>query len=77
MIHQPMGGARGQASEIEIQAREILFLKKLGNEILHKHTGQPLDRIERDTDRDYYMSAEEAAEYGLIDGVLTRVADLR
>lgn len=72
MIHQPLGGAQGQASQIEIQAKEILLLKSRINEILQHHTGQPLERIERDTDRDYYMSAQAAAEYGLIDGVLTR-----
>lgn len=70
MIHQPLGGAQGQASQIEIQAKEILRLKRMGNEILHNHTGQPLERIEQDTDRDYYLSAEEAVEYGLIDGVM-------
>ncbi len=72
MIHQPLGGAQGQASQIEIQAREILHLRSRINQILHKHTGQPLDKIDRDTDRDYYMSSDEAAEYGLIDGVLTK-----
>jgi ATP-dependent Clp protease protease subunit len=77
MIHQPMGGAYGQASQIEIEAKEILYLKQLGNEILHKHTGQPIERIERDTDRDFYMSAQDAVEYGLIDGVLTRKPDPR
>ncbi|MBO8141783.1 MAG: ATP-dependent Clp endopeptidase proteolytic subunit ClpP [Firmicutes bacterium] len=70
MIHQPLGGARGQATEIEIEAREILRIKNTLNQILHHHTGQPLDRIERDTDRNFYMSAEEALEYGIIDGVL-------
>ena len=72
MIHQPLGGAQGQASQIEIQATEILFLKNQANRILQKHTGQPLERIEQDTDRDYYMSSEAAVEYGLIDGVLTK-----
>ncbi len=72
MIHQPLGGAQGQASQIEIQAKEILFLKNQANRILQKHTGQPLERIEQDTDRDYYMSSEAAVEYGLIDGVLTK-----
>lgn len=70
MIHQPLGGARGQASEIEIEAREILRIKETLNNILVDHTGQPLERIERDTDRNYYMSAEEAKDYGIIDGVL-------
>lgn len=73
MIHQPLGGAQGQASQIEIQAREILRLKQMGNEILHNHTGQPIERIEQDTDRDYYLSAEEAVEYGLIDGVMDQM----
>lgn len=72
MIHQPLGGAQGQASQIEIQAKEILFLKSKLNQILQQHTGQPLSRIDQDTDRDYYMSAEEAQEYGLIDGVLAK-----
>lgn len=75
MIHQPLGGARGQASQIEIEAKEILRLKRIGNEILHKHTGQPIEKIERDTDRDYYMSAEEAVEYGLIDAVMSQARD--
>ncbi len=72
MIHQPLGGFQGQATDIEIHAREILRLKKMLNEILSKHTGQPLEKIEQDTDRDFFMSAEEAKEYGLIDKVLTR-----
>jgi len=70
MIHQPWGGARGQASEVEIEAREILRLKRIGNEILARHTGKPIEQVERDTDRNYYMSAEEAKAYGLIDGIL-------
>jgi len=69
-MHQPMGGAQGQASEIEIQAREILRLKARLNEIMAHHTGQPIETIERDTDRDFYLSAEQAVEYGLIDKVL-------
>jgi ATP-dependent Clp protease protease subunit len=69
MIHQPLGGARGQASDIEIQAREILYLKKRLNEALARHTGKPLEQIERDTDRDNYLSAADAVEYGLIDKV--------
>lgn len=77
MIHQPLGGARGQASEIEIEAREILRLKRIGNEILQKHTGQPLEKIERDTDRNYYMSSEEAKAYGIIDGILTSARELK
>lgn len=69
MVHQPLGGASGQATDIEIQAREILRMKGITHQILARHTKQPLDRIERDTERDYYMSAEEAREYGLIDGI--------
>lgn len=72
MIHQPLGGAQGQASQIEIQAKEILLLKQRLNSILQQHTGQPLDKIDQDTDRDYYMSAQSAVEYGLIDGVLEK-----
>ncbi|AFZ45490.1 ATP-dependent Clp protease proteolytic subunit ClpP [Halothece sp. PCC 7418] len=71
MIHQPLGGAQGQAADIEIQAREILYIKNTLNELLAYHTGQPLDRIAEDTDRDFYMSATEAQEYGLIDQVIT------
>ena len=71
MIHQPMGGFQGQASEIEIHAKEILYLREKLNQIMAKHTGQPIDRIARDTDRDYFLSAEESREYGLIDRVLT------
>jgi len=69
-MHQPLGGAQGQASDIEIQAKEILRLRERLNEILAHHTGQPLEAIERDTERDYYMSAQEAADYGLVDKVL-------
>jgi ATP-dependent Clp protease, protease subunit len=69
MIHQPSGGFGGQASDIELHAKEILRLKAKLNEIMQKHTGQPLDRIEKDTDRDYFMGAGEAKEYGLIDEV--------
>lgn len=73
MVHQPlMGGLSGQATDIDIQAREILKLRDVLNGILHKHTGQALDRIERDTDRDYFMSAADAKEYGLIDQVFDR-----
>jgi len=72
MIHQPLGGAQGQATDIEIQAKEILYLKKQLNLHLTNHTGQPLERIEEDTDRDFFMSAEEAKEYGLIDEVINR-----
>ena len=69
-MHQPLGGAQGQATDIEIQAKEILRLKERLNKILAHHTGQPLDVIERDTDRDFYMSAEDAVTYGLVDKVL-------
>ncbi|MEL6453994.1 MAG: ATP-dependent Clp endopeptidase proteolytic subunit ClpP [Cyanobacteria bacterium J06623_5] len=72
MIHQPSGGAQGQSADIEIQAREILYLKRRLNEMLASHTGQDLARIEEDTERDFFMSAEEAKEYGLIDQVVTR-----
>lgn len=71
MIHQPMGGFQGQASDIEIHAREILYLRQKLNEIMAKHTGQPVDKVGRDTDRDNFLSAEEAKQYGLIDKVLT------
>ena len=70
MIHQPMGGFQGQASDIEIHAKEILALRAKLNEIMAQHTGQPIEKIERDTDRDNFLSAQEAAEYGLIDKVL-------
>lgn len=69
-MHQPLGGAQGQASDIEIQANEILRLKKRLNEMLAENTGQPIEKIEQDTNRDVYMNAEEAVEYGLIDHVL-------
>jgi len=69
MIHQPMGGARGQATDIEIQAREILRLKAKLNDIIVKHTGQTQERVEKDTDRDYFMGAAESKQYGLIDEV--------
>ncbi len=72
MIHQPLGGAQGQATDIEIQTREILTLREKLNDILSKHTGQPLKKIEKDTDRNFFMSAEEAKAYGIIDEVLTR-----
>jgi ATP-dependent Clp protease protease subunit len=71
LIHQVMGGVRGQAADIEIHAREILNIKRRLNEILMKHTGQPLEKIEKDTDRDYFMNAEEAKAYGLIDEVIS------
>lgn len=72
MIHQPLGGAQGQAVDIEIQAREILYHKSTLNRLLANHTGQPLEKIEADTERDFFMSAEEAKNYGLIDQVITR-----
>ena len=74
MIHQPLGGAQGQATDIEIQAKEILRLKKILNEILAQNTGQSVKKIARDTERDFYMSAEEAKEYGIIDQVLEKSA---
>lgn len=70
LIHQPMGGAQGQASEVEIAAKEIVKMKERLNKILVKHTGQAMEKIEKDTDRDYYMTAEEAKTYGLIDQVI-------
>ncbi len=72
MVHQPLGGARGQASDIEIQAKEILYLKKRLNEMLSKHTGKPISVIEKATDRDNYLSPDEAIELGLIDKVVTK-----
>jgi len=72
MIHQPLGGAQGQASDIEIQAKEILRMKEILNSILSNHTGQPMDRIAKDTDRDFFMSAEEAMAYGIVDKVIDR-----
>ncbi len=71
MIHQPIGGARGQATDIEIQAKEILRMKAKLNEMIAKHTGQPLERVEKDTDRDYFMGATEARAYGIIDEVVS------
>jgi ATP-dependent Clp protease protease subunit len=71
MIHQPSGGSQGQATDIEIQAKEIIRLKKRLNEIMAKNTKQPLERIEKDTERDYFMSAIEAKEYGLVDEVIS------
>jgi ATP-dependent Clp protease protease subunit len=73
MIHQPLGGAEGQASDIEIRARRILKMRDKLNRILSERTGQPLERIEKDTDRDYFMTAEEAKNYGLVDKVIERV----
>jgi ATP-dependent Clp protease protease subunit len=72
MIHQPMGGAKGQAADIDIQAKEILRMRSKLNELIMKHTGQSLDRIEKDTDRDYFMGAIEAKQYGIIDEVVVQ-----
>jgi ATP-dependent Clp protease, protease subunit len=72
MIHQPLGGAQGQAVEIEIQAKEILYIKERLNTMLAEHTGRPFDQIAADTERDFFMSAQEAQEYGLIDRVIIR-----
>ncbi len=72
MIHQPLGGAQGQASDMEIQAKEMLRLKRRLNEILVLHTGQPMEVVEADTDRDFYLTAEEAVRYGLVDKVASR-----
>jgi ATP-dependent Clp protease protease subunit len=72
MIHQPSGGAQGQASDIEIQAREILYLREKLNKLMAEHTGQPLEKIERDVERDYFMNADQAKEYGLIDRILVQ-----
>lgn len=72
MIHQPLGGAQGQATDIEIHAREIIRLRAELNKMLADHTGQPLDKIERDTERDYFMSADEAQAYGLVDKVIAK-----
>jgi ATP-dependent Clp protease protease subunit len=70
LIHQPMGGVQGQATDIEITAREILRIRRELNEIMSRHTGQPLERIERDTERDYWMTPQEAEEYGIVDHVM-------
>jgi ATP-dependent Clp protease protease subunit len=72
LIHQPLGGFSGQATDVDIQAREILRLREELNEIMAGHTGQPIDRINRDTERDFYMSGQQAKEYGLIDDVISR-----
>lgn len=71
MIHQPLGGAQGQATDIEIQTKEILRIKKILNNVLVSHTGRPIKKIEKDTDRDFYLDAKEAVEYGLIDEVIS------
>ena len=75
MIHQPMGGFQGQATDIEIHAKEILYLRQRLNELMARHSGQPIERIERDTDRDFFFSGEDAVDYGLVDKVLTNRAD--
>ena len=75
MIHQPLGGAAGQATDIEIRATEILRIKDLCNQMMSEFTGQPLDRVIEDSDRDYYMTAQEALEYGLIDKVMERSSE--
>jgi ATP-dependent Clp protease protease subunit len=72
MIHQPLGGAQGQATDIEIQAKEILYHKSRLNELLAHHTKQPMERLERDTERDFFMSAAEAKDYGIVDEVVVR-----
>ncbi|MGB9769162.1 MULTISPECIES: ATP-dependent Clp protease proteolytic subunit [Caldisericum] len=71
LIHQPWGGAQGQATDIEIQAKELIRIKRMINEILSKHTGQPVEKIQKDTERDYFMSPEEAKEYGIIDQIIS------
>lgn len=71
MIHQPLGGVQGQAADIDIQAKEILRIKQKLNEILQRHTGQTLEKIEKDTDRDYFLSGDQAVEYGIVDQVVT------
>jgi ATP-dependent Clp protease protease subunit len=76
LIHQPMGGFQGQASDIEIQAKEMLRMKDALNQILVQHTGKTMDLIQRDTDRDYFMSAQEAKNYGIIDHVIANRQDL-
>ena len=75
MIHQPLGGFQGQASDIQIHAQEILTIKQRLNNLLAEHTGQPLEIIEQDTDRDNFMSAEQAVEYGLVDAVMSKRND--
>lgn len=74
MIHQPLGGAQGQATDIELEAKEILRMKTMLNTLLAEHSGQPIEKIKEDTERDYYLSAQEAVEYGLIDKVIESIA---
>jgi ATP-dependent Clp protease protease subunit len=76
MIHQPSGGAQGTAADIEIQAREILYLRSKMNELMARHTGRPVEQIERDIDRDRFMSAEEAKAYGLIDNIVSHRGEI-
>lgn len=76
MIHQPLGGAEGQVSDIEIQTKELLRIKRKINEIIAHHTEQPLERVEKDTDRDYFMTADEAKEYGLVDEVIKKHTEI-
>ena len=73
MIHQPIGGFYGQATDVEIHAKEILKMKELLNQILSRHTGQPIEKIQKDTERDFFMSAQEAKEYGIVDEVITSI----
>jgi len=73
MIHQPIGGFYGQATDVEIHAREILKMKELLNQILSRHTGQPIEKIQKDTERDFFMSAQEAKEYGIVDEVISSI----
>jgi len=73
MLHQPMGGFQGQATDIEIHAREILKMKDTLNQIISRHTGQPLEKVRTDTDRDFFMSAHEAKEYGIVDEVIESI----
>ena len=75
MIHQPLGGAQGQATDIEIEAKEIMRMKAMLNGLLAEHSGQTIEKIKEDTERDYYMSAQEAVEYGLIDKVVTSIIE--
>jgi ATP-dependent Clp protease protease subunit len=77
MIHQPLGGFQGQATDIEIHAKEILKLKERMNEMMAKHTGQPLEKISDDVERDYFLTAEEARDYGLVDEVLVSRPDAK
>ncbi len=77
MIHQPLGGVQGQAADIEIGAKEILKAREIINEIMSRHTGQPIDKIARDTDRNFWMSAGEAKDYGIVDSILSTVASIK